>query len=174
MKTGIRGNDTARFWSYVDKKTDDECWEWIGYKRPDGYGDIGIGGRKGKNIRAHRYSWELHYGKIPAFDKHYGSMLVCHTCDNPSCVNPNHLFLGTPEDNMQDKIKKGRHVTPFRLIKGEEHHTVKVPDYLVKFVRILREHTDKSYVSTARMLNDWGYQVTATTVRRWNIGEARQ
>lgn len=88
----------------------DECWPWIAGKDRDGYG-VFRGVYDGVMYgRATRYSWALHNRKqVPA------NMLVCHSCDNPSCVNPNHLFLGTDLDNMLDKIAKDRHNIP----KGE-------------------------------------------------------
>jgi len=87
-----------RFWAKV-KKTDN-CWEWIGAKNQDGYGNCGL--INGIWERSHRLSWKLHFGDIPE------GMLVCHHCDNPSCVRPDHLFLGNHHDNLQDSYNKGR------------------------------------------------------------------
>jgi len=75
------------------------CWIWIGSTNAYGYGDIRY---KQKPYKAHRASWMIHKGDIP------NGMIVCHKCDVPACVNPNHLFLGTHMDNTKDKIAKGR------------------------------------------------------------------
>lgn len=92
-----------RFWVKVDVKESDECWEWTGgYSNSNGYGTIALGVRSKGNGRAHRVAWELTRGPIPA------GMCVCHHCDNPGCVNPKHLFLGTQQDNLQDCRQKDR------------------------------------------------------------------
>jgi hypothetical protein len=95
-----------RFWAKVDRGDPDECWTWLAYRRPDGYGSLRMGtlGVDRRNERAHRLSWTLANGPIPA------GLLVLHRCDNPSCVNPAHLFLGTDQDNADDRQSKGRGV----------------------------------------------------------------
>lgn len=79
------------------------CWEFTGYRMPNGYGKIGLGSREDGNDLAHRVAWRLANGPIPA------GMDICHRCDNPPCCNPAHLFLGTRLDNMSDMSRKGRH-----------------------------------------------------------------
>jgi hypothetical protein len=87
------------FWGDVDVKSENECWIWRPGKNRQGYGKICIARQE---YRAHRVAWELKFGKIP------DGMLVLHKCDNPSCVNPGHLFLGNHQDNTNDCISKGR------------------------------------------------------------------
>lgn len=94
-----RQNIEARFWKRVDKTGD--CWVWKGPKVGNGYGKVGY---KGRTARANRVSWELANGPIP------DGMMVCHKCDNPSCVRPDHLFLGSVVENNSDKQEKGRQV----------------------------------------------------------------
>lgn len=96
----LSDKDKERFLSKVLIGSENECWPWQAYVNPGGYGRIQI---QRQSRVAHRISWIVFNG---TFDS---SLYVCHTCDNPSCVNPNHLFLGTQHDNMQDCFNKKRH-----------------------------------------------------------------
>ncbi len=98
-----------RFWNFVDYSalSPAGCWIWCGGKLRGNYGAFHV---NGATRRAHRFSYELKFGTIPK------GMFVCHRCDCPLCVNPNHLFVGTPKDNMLDKVNKNRH-NPSRGVK---------------------------------------------------------
>ena len=89
-----------RFWKNVNICGIDECWNWLGCKDRDGYGEIRIG----RKFRAHRYVYTLYHMDI--FLK--PTDFICHKCDNPSCVNPNHLFLGNVQINTADMVSKDR------------------------------------------------------------------
>lgn len=100
MTRTIKERFETKYW--IDTQTD--CWIWDGCSLPSGYGMLGMKDTDGKwrPKYAHRISYELFNADIP------DGLSVCHRCDNPRCVNPDHLFLGTTEDNAQDMVKKGR------------------------------------------------------------------
>lgn len=100
---GIKGLPLAdRFWSKVDKSGGpDACWPWLRRLTPKGYGQFQLDVRK--SVRAHRLAWELDRRVAPP-----PHLAVCHDCDNPKCCNPNHLWLGTQLQNIEDRDAKGR------------------------------------------------------------------
>lgn len=103
--------------------TDSGCWEWTGAFTGDGYGVIGVGRQKQR--RVHRLAYQVFKGETP------DGMFVCHSCDNPKCFNPDHLFLGTPKDNTADMIAKGRAVR----LRGNNHPQSKVTEAGVREMR---------------------------------------
>lgn len=111
-----------RFWSYVNKT--DACWLWTGAIAHNGYGFFVPRGRK--MVRAHRFAYELANGPIAR------GLILCHKCDNPPCVRPDHLFPGTGKDNMQDAVAKGR------ISHGDKHYAAKLTTDDVCRIRSLR------------------------------------
>lgn len=119
-----RKNPIDRFWAKVNKNgpmceaLGTKCWIWTGWKFAEtGYGGFDIQFKK--NL-AHRYSYEISIGEIPE------GLNVCHKCDNPPCIRPDHFFLGTDTDNMQDATRKGR------LPKGDQHYLRLHPEKILR------------------------------------------
>lgn len=98
-----------RFWSKVDRKSDLECWPWMSYRNPAGYGSFWLPKPIKSMKLAHRVAWELTHGSIPRREGPE-EIFVCHKCDVQECCNPSHLFLGTHQDNVDDRERKGRNV----------------------------------------------------------------
>lgn len=111
------GNLEERFWKKVNKRGENECWDWVAGKNQHGYGVFGV--NKTMTQSTHRFSYEFHFGKIPKGEGYHGNC-VLHRCDNPACVNPKHLFLGTQKENMEDMLKKGR------IPRGEVRYNAKL------------------------------------------------
>lgn len=150
-----------RFMDKISKRKDG-CWDWKSAFFNDGYGYFSYGSRKEGNYRtyrAHRFSYLLFKGEIPE------EICVCHTCDNPKCVNPNHLFLGSRSDNTRDMYNKGRGVNN----RGENHGMSKLKEKDIKLIFKLRKKGLTQAVigrnfgvgqdSISRILNHrrWGY-----------------
>lgn len=119
-------NIKDRFWSKVDVRGKSACWEWKANK-VHGYGMLATKS-KSAPIKAHRLSWMIHYGEIPS------GMAICHSCDNPGCVNPNHLMLGTQKANMIDAAKKGK-MKFFHIGTGEDNNAAKLSNEQVLSLR---------------------------------------
>ena len=126
MKTESRISLKERFEGKIMPLPWSGCWAWVGScATKNGYGRIGSGGWHGKNLLAHRVSYETYIGKIPA------GMKVLHKCDVPNCVNPNHLFLGTQKQNVEDMVRKGRAIRA----KGEKCGASKITSHDVGNIR---------------------------------------
>ena len=132
-------SDKCRFLAKVEKK-DNGCWEWTSQTTNGGYGKFNM---RGKHILAHRYSYELHKGKIPE------GLQVCHSCDNRKCVNPEHLWIGTSSDNMQDAVKKGR----FPDQKGCANYASKLTQEMIVEIKILDESKKMTRRDIAKKFN---------------------
>lgn len=136
--------EQAAFWAKVNRTA--TCWLWAGTNR---YGTW-------RKFRAHRVAYTLTHGSLPA------DLMVCHRCDNPACVRPDHLFVGTAFDNMRDMVKKGRH----DIHPGEQHPLAKLTRQKVARIRDLHRQNVSIY-RMARM-----FRVGESTVRRIVRGQA--
>lgn len=151
----LTDKDVARFWSKVDRRGDDECWEWKARHRHEfGYGVFSVGKL---NAGAHRVAYAIG-------NDNPGSMLVCHECDNPACCNPRHLFAGSIDDNNKDKHRKGRALGAH---KGGGHHNAKLNEDAVSSIKRLR----RLGVKQAEVASMFGVNRTLVSMiengRRW-------
>ena len=123
----------VRFWRHVNQLGPDDCWLWTAHINKKGRGQAWVGG--GKSEAASRVAYRLVIGEIP------DGMYVCHHCDNPACVNPLHLFLGTQDDNMQDMVDKGRSNKPVGIRNGR----AKLNEDSVRFIRANYKYRSPTY-----------------------------
>ena len=122
-RTPSQKTETDRFWLKVDKKHPDECWIWMGAKHKSGYGNFKLDNKK--IVKSHRYSFLITHGQLDE------SLYVCHSCDNPSCVNPNHLWQGTAKENNKDCRDKNRAVfPPDQKVENHSQHILTNNDVL--------------------------------------------
>ena len=155
-----------RFWAKVLKT--ETCWLWTASKScVDGYGHFYP--IRGHTICAHRFSWELHYGPIPP------DLDCCHDCDTPSCVRPDHLFLGTRLDNMEDARQKGRiHEGPawqahcrLYAARGDNHGLRKHPERAARGEKVgTAQHTAEEIQAMRALASSMTYTAIA---RRFNV-----
>jgi len=143
MRLKQSGTIEDRFLSRFKKGKKDDCWNWLAHLDKDGYGILPA---NGPAIRAHRYSFEHYNNTIPV------GMNICHKCDNPSCVNPHHLFLGTGKDNVHDMLNKRRDA-----IVGSKNNKAKLSEIDILKIR-------KSNKSTQKLMIEYG--VSKSTINR--------
>lgn len=138
-----------RFWKKVLMRGLNECWEWVASKNEKGYGYFKL---DGKMQKAHREAWQMVFGEIPS------NTCVCHSCDNPSCCNPSHLWLGDNSDNVSDRENKRRGI--HRFLPGEDNISSKITRAIAENIRI--EYANgKTQVSLAKE-----YGIHQTTVSK--------
>ena len=129
-----------RFWKYVWRRQDHQCWPWLASAmKRGGYGQLRDGA---KTLKSHRLSWELHFGEIP------DNLLIRHLCNNPLCCNPSHLLPGTDKENHDDMRRAGHMFVP-RPPRGSQHHCAKLTEDQVKFILA----SDLSGAELGRRLN---------------------
>lgn len=160
----------TRFWGKVRvrKGGPDDCWVWTDYIDRGGYGIFSI---KHRNKKAHRVAWELVNGPIP------DGMLVCHKCDNPRCVRPSHMFLGTTQDNMRDRNSKGRQAKGLRngaftkpdtRARGMNHGFYKNPERRPRGSRNGHAKLSEEKVREIKALLDQGFS-QVSIAKRFNV-----
>lgn len=154
------------FWSKVSIRGENECWEWNGWMAANGYGGVDY---RGKRYKAHRMSYMLSKGEIQQ------GLFVCHTCDNRKCVNPNHLWLGTREENMQDCIRKRRgawDTKPERMPHGERHWMNLYPERRFYGTKNVNCRLNEELVVEIRSLYGHSGNTIPSLAKKFNVSKA--
>jgi hypothetical protein len=147
LSAGASERELERFFKKVIRSSDQDCWIWSASRSNTGYGKFKLGVERGaRDIGAHRFSYAAFVGEIPA------GLFVCHRCDNPKCVNPKHLFLGTAKENQQDMARKGRAMGGHYSRVGHVSRQQKVPLQIVHDIK--RKFEDGA--SAAQIAREYG------------------
>lgn len=153
-----RGRDPVevqvRFLAKVERRGTDECWPWMAHTDKDGYGTLEVGNA---SQRAHRVAYELLCGQVPP------GIWVLHHCDNPPCCNPKHLFLGTNQDNVDDKLAKGRGPD----FRGEKHPSARLSVADIHAIREQRRNGITQREVARRWKISQGHVSEITTGKKW-------
>ena len=154
----ITKDQEISFWSKV-AVTDDahECWEWNGARKPKGYGNVRI---NKKYLTSHRIAFILSNGPI------ISNYIVCHTCDNPSCCNPNHLMLGTIKSNASDMLMKGRQKKKIHAARGEKSASSKLCNSEVMEIRSAYESKQLNQYELAEKYNVSQFAISSIVRRK--------
>jgi hypothetical protein len=155
MPSGIydRMSPESRYWQRVNKDSENGCWNWTGSVIPGGYGHFYY---NNKSIYVHRISYAWHHPMtLDLFNN--SKVCVCHSCDNPRCVNPAHLWLGSHADNMRDKREKGR------ATRGESSPCSKLTELQVLEIR--QRYNKKAKITTVQLSKEYGVGNSVI----WNI-----